>query len=389
MNIKILPEKFTSKNLFLLERDKELKQIMYALILGEHLFFQGEAGTAKSLMATNAFNLIENAKLFSIQMSEATLSEHLFGAYDIKTWKEKGYLKRDITNSILEADFAFIDEIFDGREDVLRTLLGVLNERKFSEGRQQEKAKLHTCIATANYQTINEKTIPILDRFLFKADIKPIASASNRIKMYKQYIAKEKNNNDDIIPILDINELLNLNKNLYSNKIKISSDILKSYDDFIKEFRKEIKNFKEKFISERTTNKLLDIARASALLDNRKEVNANDLYEIKYGLCVINDMNEENTFEIVFQRCIANIDEAKIELEKLENIEKSLKLEVFDMLDLQPNEYITHLHAIKTELANLKDFKCSTNNVEEAKNKLIEKLKTIHEKSKEKLFVKI
>ena len=63
---------FSSKKLFLLERDKELKQLMYALLTGEHLFLQGEAGTGKSMLARHAFALVENAKLFSIQMSEAT-----------------------------------------------------------------------------------------------------------------------------------------------------------------------------------------------------------------------------------------------------------------------------------------------------------------------------
>lgn len=394
--VQTVPEKiqnfeksFSSKKLFLLERDKELKQLMYALLTGEHLFLQGEAGTGKSMLARHAFALVENAKLFSIQMSEATLSEHLFGAYDILTWKNKGVLMRDITNSLLEADFAFIDEIFDGREDVLRTLLGVLNERKFMEGRQIEDAKLQTAVATANYQTINEKTIPILDRFLFKAIIKPLKNKANRLAMYNQHLSKQGKLTDYVIkPLMTIDQLREFTDKIYSGAVTINKDVLEVYDEMISEYSKEIKAKKKKYISSRTTNKLLDIVRAAVLLDSRTEAQFTDLFEIKYGLCVINDEVEEECFDIVYKRCVESLEDEQKETELLDTIEKELMLDSFNGVNLQPNEYVTRMKALKEALAKLNGINPSTENVKQKRDALTKKVDTVYNDSKNKFFQK-
>jgi MoxR-like ATPase len=378
---------FSSKKLFLLERDKELKQLMYALLIGEHLFLQGDAGTGKSMLARHAFSLVENAKLFSIQMSEATLSEHLFGAYDILTWKNKGVLMRDITNSIIEADFAFIDEIFDGREDVLRTLLGVLNERKFMEGRQQEDAKLQTAVATANYQTINEKTIPILDRFLFKAIIKPLKAKANRISMYNQHLSKQgKLTNYKIKPLMTIDQLREFTDKIYSGVVTISPEVLDVYDEMILEYTKEMKSVKKKYISARTTNKLLDIVKAAVLLDNRTDAQYADLFEIKYGLCIINDDEEEKCFDRVYKRCVESLEDEKKELSSITDLENQLKLDAFNTITLQPEEYVARMKALKKALTELKAINASTDKVREQRDTLVNKVEKIYTDSKNKFF---
>ena len=380
-------KEFSSRKLYLLERDKELKQLMYAMLTGEHLFLQGEAGTGKSMLARHAFQLVKGAKMFSIQMSEATLSEHLFGAYDMLTWKDKGVLMRDITNSLLEADFAFIDEIFDGREDVLRTLLGVLNERTFSEGRQQENANLHTAVATANYVLENEKTIPILDRFLFKALVKPIKNKANRLKMYKQHTEKAGKLTDyGVKPLMDMKQLKDFTDKLYSNFITIDPAVLEVYDELIQEFIKEINARKKKFISSRTANKLLDIVKASALLDNRTKANFADLYEIKYGLCLINDDIEESAFERAYKRCVSSLEEEKNQLVELAKVEKDLMLDSFKDINLQPNDYVARIKGLKTALTKLTKFVSATEKVRITRDSLKNKVEKTYNTSKQKFF---
>ena len=380
-------KQFSSKKLFLLERDKELKQLMYAMLIGEHLFLQGEAGTGKSMLAKHAFQLVKNGKLFAIQMSEATLSEHLFGAYDMATWKDKGVLMRDITNSLLEADFAFIDEIFDGREDVLRTLLGVLNERKFSEGRQQEDAILHTAVATANYQTINEKTLPILDRFIFKAIISPLKNKNSRLKMYKQHITKDGKLSDyDVKPILDMKQLKDFTNKVYGNVVTIPDKVLEVYDEMIQEYIKEIGHKKKKYVSARTINKLLDIVKASVLLDGRKKATFTDLYEVKYGLCTINDNDEENAFELVFKRCVISLEEENNQKEDIKKLELDLKLSQFKDMKLTPNEYVERMKALKIALAKLNKIDPATPVVADIRNILKSRVEKIYAEGKQKFF---
>jgi MoxR-like ATPase len=386
-----LEKGFSSKNLFLLERDKELKQLMYAMLIGEHVFLQGDAGTGKSMLAKHAFNLVQNAKLFSIQMSEATLSEHLFGAYDIPTWKDKGFLMRDITGSILEADFAFIDEIFDGREDVLRTLLGILNERKFIEGRQQEDAMLHTAVATANYQSINEKTIPILDRFLFKSIVKPLKSKSNKLKMYSQHLAKAggKLASYPIKPILDLKQLKDFTDKVYSDEVIISDEVLEVYDELITEYDKEINVKRKKYISSRTSNKLLDIVKAAVILDGRKQAVFTDLFEVRYGLCTMNDEDDEETFNKVYKRCVEGLEDEKNQLAEIAKVEAELKIDEFKNVTLQASEFIERLKALASAQKKLGQLTTVNDNVEKRKKDFMEKLKTTIDETKQKLMYEV
>jgi len=344
-----------------------------------------------SMLAKHAFSLVQNAKLFAIQMSEATLSEHLFGAYDIPTWKDKGFLMRDITGSILEADFAFIDEIFDGREDVLRTLLGILNERKFIEGRQQEDALLHTAVATANYQSINEKTIPILDRFLFKSIVKPLKSKSNKIKMYSQHLAKTggKLSSYPIKPILDLKQLKDFTDRVYSDEVIISDEVLEVYDELITEYEKEINVKKKKYISSRTSNKLLDIVKAAVLLDGRQQAVFTDLFEVRYGLCTMNDDEDEKTFDKVYKRCVEGLEDEKNQIAEITKLENELKLDTFKNVTLQANEFIERLKALTSAQKKLSQMAAINDKVDTRRKDFMNKLKTSIDETKQKLMFEV
>src|SRR5690606_18162414 len=64
---------------------------------------------------------------------------------------------------------------------VLEALLGILNERRFAQGEQQEDANLHTALAMTNHLKYSAISEPILDRFLFKASIDPQGDTLNDI----------------------------------------------------------------------------------------------------------------------------------------------------------------------------------------------------------------
>ncbi|OQA93937.1 MAG: ATPase RavA [Microgenomates group bacterium ADurb.Bin219] len=94
---------------------------MYALFTREHMLMMGLAGTAKSQFATNAFSAIDGASVFQIHLTKQTTEEYVFGPLNIVELK-KGNIVHNTQNSILEADFVFLDEFFDASDVTQRTI---------------------------------------------------------------------------------------------------------------------------------------------------------------------------------------------------------------------------------------------------------------------------
>lgn len=165
----------------LIEREEMDKAVNLALLTNEHMMVAGPPGTGKSMHADRVFAHFPRAKKFKAQLSKFSTEEILFGPLDVAELR-KGNFVYNYENTILDAHFAFIDEIFDASDVLLRSLLGVLNEREFSKGGFHKSCPLRTAIATANYSRSNEKTEAIVDRFLFQVNVKPL-SKDNKFKL--------------------------------------------------------------------------------------------------------------------------------------------------------------------------------------------------------------
>lgn len=143
-----------------------------ALVMKQHVLLLGPPGTGKSLFADMVFSHFPEAKVFKIQFSKFTSEEALFGVPNIKKLREEGVIHYVTPNTILEADFAFLDELFDANDALMRSLLQILNERRFAKGSFKiDNIPLWSAIATSNYQRINNVTEAVIDRFLFRVTV--------------------------------------------------------------------------------------------------------------------------------------------------------------------------------------------------------------------------
>ena len=370
---------FSNKVLGLVDRDREIKQLIYALLTQEHMLLMGPPGTAKSLFASRAFEAIDGAKTFSIHLTKQTTEEYVFGPLNIVELK-KGNIIHNTKDSILEADFAFVDEFFDASDVLLRSLLGVFNERVWMKGQQQINAKLHTAILTSNYQRENDITQAILDRIIFQCEITPITEKTKRIRVYKDYIQSA-----DFQPpkVLDLKKLKAFTKKVNSPKsVKFSEEILKIFDELVREFAKESK----KYVSQRTANKALKVLKVSALLDNRKKVIYKDLEELKYVLCVLNRRVEEEIFDAVYEKYVGNIEEEQSILSELKDIGKRFNIIPGDFTKLTDNEFVEKMTEL-TELVHLlENMTCPTKKVEQKRDSSIEKMRKTIDLNRDRFF---
>ena len=370
---------FSNKVLGLVDRDREVKQLMYALFTKEHLLLMGPPGTAKSLFASNAFKAIDGAKTFSIHLTKQTTEEYVFGPLNIVELK-KGNIIHNTEGSILDADFAFIDEFFDASDVLLRSLLGLLNERVWMKGTQKVEAKLHTAILTSNYQRENEVTKAILDRIIFQCETKPITAKNKRIKVYKDYI---ENSNFQPPTVLDLKKLKAFITKLEKpNSVKFTKQVLEVFDELITEFSKESK----KYISQRTANKALKVLKVSALLNERDKVIYKDLEELKYVLCVLNRRIEEEIFDAVYEKYVGNIEEGQTIMVTLDEIDGRLKILPTDFNKFNDQEFVEKMSELKELVCLLERMDCPTPRTNERRDEMIENINKIRDSNRDKLF---
>jgi MoxR-like ATPase len=294
-------------------RGEIIRQAIYAILTGEHMLLLSRTGMAKSYLASSIFNIFEGARLFSAQASKDQTPDNYFGPYNIDEFR-KGRIRHNIKGSVIEANFVFLDEFFDASDVVLRSLLSVLNERKFINGSEQIDAAVHTTIATANYMRMNEVTEAVLDRFTYKSIIPEDNNVYNQLLIDQTYtISRGKPAEPDkkifFNQILFLHEVItNRNRDI---KVEVPEFIYFMKNVFVTKYVSEMrKNDQNFFISPRKQAKLSDFLRASALVNNRFVVNMDDLREMYLALCTLNsytsiknlDKSEKDLYLDVYQK---------------------------------------------------------------------------------------
>ena len=272
-------------------RDEIIRQAFYAILTGEHMLLLSRTGMAKSYLANYIFNTFQGARIFAAQASKDQTPDNYFGPYNIEEFK-KGKIRHNIMGSIIEANLVFLDEFFDASDVVLRSLLAVLNERKFINGSEQIDAAVHTAIATANYMRMNEVTEAVLDRFTYKSIIPENSNVYTQLLIDHTYgfsmgVPIESENKVYFNQVLFLTDIIkNRNKDIrveIPDFIYFMKNVL--INKFIAEMRKSDYNF---FISPRKQAKASDFLRARALMNNRFEVTLDDLKELYLTVCTLN-----------------------------------------------------------------------------------------------------
>ena len=150
--------------------DTELTHIKNLLLLGQTDLGSGLQATAVPLTGPDAVfqdaagnvYIMENVgrvrkvapngqiSLYARQVVETTVQQDLLGPIDFKVLTETGRTQYRIEEGLLAFEHAVLDEAFDARDLLLRSLFSVLHEREFAVGPRVIKAKLATAIFTTN-----------------------------------------------------------------------------------------------------------------------------------------------------------------------------------------------------------------------------------------------
>jgi MoxR-like ATPase len=150
-----------------LERNELIDGALVALVAAQHVLVIGPPGTAKSMLADEICRRIAGAQYFQWLLTRFTTPEELFGAVSLKALEQDDY-RRLTTHKLPEAHIAFLDEVFKASSSILNTILTLINERRFHNGREVVDVPLLTLFAASNELPEDDELLALHDRFLLR-----------------------------------------------------------------------------------------------------------------------------------------------------------------------------------------------------------------------------
>lgn len=161
-----------------MERGDVLAQIALALLAREHVLVAGPPGTAKSQLASAVLGRIVceqsgSASYYARQITESTVHTDLIGPIDFKNLTETGRTSHFTDEGLLGNVHAFLDEVFDGRDMLLRSALNMLQEREVKQGGTITKGRFECALMTSNryisevLEQSRETLLAFVDRIAF------------------------------------------------------------------------------------------------------------------------------------------------------------------------------------------------------------------------------
>jgi len=161
------------------ERETEINGSLLAVLSGENLLFLGPPGTAKTQLAKNICQSIESGNFFNYLLTSFSTPEELFGPLSLKALEEDEF-RRKIDGCLPTAHIALLDEIFKASSAILNSLLTILNEHKYHNGRELVDVPLLSVFGASNeLPDENESLEALYDRFLFRYRLSYIQDDEN------------------------------------------------------------------------------------------------------------------------------------------------------------------------------------------------------------------
>ncbi len=167
--IKALRERLNAN---LVERDEAISGLLAAVVSRSGCVLLGPPGTAKSALVNRLARECQlrigepDSNYFEYLLTAHTMPEEIFGPTDIgQLLADPPRVERRTEARLPHAELAFLDEVFRGGSHILNTLLTLVNERKFHNGRSVEEVPLVSVIGAANHPPQTEDLQAFFDRF--------------------------------------------------------------------------------------------------------------------------------------------------------------------------------------------------------------------------------
>lgn len=175
-------------------RKETIDLVLASLVSGVPMVLMGEPGLAKSAIVNKIVEVCGGSRnegeYFEYLLTSHTMPENIFGPPDLKELRE-GNIHTNTAGMLPKASVAFLDEVFRGSPHILNTLLSVINERKFFNGKDTDKVPLIGVIGASNDLTSNPELDAFVDRFPVRHWMKSVmmGSGDKAVQLMKKSLA--------------------------------------------------------------------------------------------------------------------------------------------------------------------------------------------------------
>ncbi|WP_298665805.1 AAA family ATPase [uncultured Methanofollis sp.] len=263
------------------ERDDEIRGALLGILSGEHVLFLGPPGTAKTYLAHTVCKSIEGGTFYYYLLTRFTTPDEIFGPLSLKALEQDEF-RRNVDGCLPTAHIALLDEIFKANSSILNSLLTILNERKFHNGKNILDVPLLSVFGASNELPEEDENLEALyDRFLFRYSVDYIQDEKN----FLEYLTGSSDGftSSTTLSIQDISAIREK-----AQKLPVDPDVL----DSILALRKELRSM-DIHISDRRWKKILHALKVAAAANGDASVNRTMLLLLQHMLWTVPDQREQ------------------------------------------------------------------------------------------------
>lgn len=250
-------------------RDEVVDLIALAVVAGEHLFLHGPPGTAKSALIRQ-FATAVRGHYFEYLLTRFSEPNEVFGPIDLVRLRE-GTVATVTTGMLPEAEFVFLDELFNANSAILNNLLSVLNERVYRRGAEVHQLPVLSLFSASNHLPEDDALKALFDRFLLRCHVDNLKREAMPRLLAAGWELEESVMTESTVGASDLRAL---SREVYQVDL---AGISERYADVV---------FKVRdlgvALSDRRAVKILKLVAASALLCGRRVANPSDLWVFRY-----------------------------------------------------------------------------------------------------------
>lgn len=253
-------------------RAEVIDLIALAVVAGEHLFLFGPPGTAKSALI-RAFATAVDGRYFEYLLTRFSEPNEVFGPIDLVKLRE-GTVATVTAGMLPEAEFVFLDELFNANSAILNNLLTVLNERLYRRGREVVRLPLLSLFSASNHLPEDEALGALFDRFLLRCKVETLPRAHMGALLDAGWALERDGQVPADGPRITADDLRALARRVMGVDL---SPVRELYADAAFKVRDLGVGF-----SDRRAVKVLKLVAASAVLSGRTAANGSDLWVLRY-----------------------------------------------------------------------------------------------------------
>ena len=250
-------------------RDEVIDLIALAVVAGEHLFLHGRPGTAKSALIRR-FATAVRGRYFEYLLTRFSEPNEVFGPVDLVRLRE-GTVTTVTAGMLPEAEFVFLDELFNANSAILNSLLSVLNERVYRRGAEVHRLPVLSVFAASNQLSEDQALKALFDRFLIRCHVDDLKRDAMPRLLTAGWELESAGPDASTVSAADL-------RALGGRVAKVDlTGIVEVYADAVLKVRDL-----GVALSDRRAVKVLKLVAASAVLCGRAEANLTDLWVLRY-----------------------------------------------------------------------------------------------------------